>query len=159
MTVVGAESPSGLRSRAAPSRPDTLYHIVLLALSACIVLLSVLLSIRGSTQVVLPLVQVPLPELCTFRRFVGLDCPGCGLTRSFISLAHGEVAAAWSYNPAGLLLFAIVVVQIPFRVYQLWRIRRGQRELSLPLAAQIIFAVLGIALVAQWSLRLAGIGF
>jgi hypothetical protein len=122
-------------------------------------LFSLLLSIRGSTQVLLPLVQVPLPELCTMRRFTGLSCPGCGLTRSFISLAHGDMASAWSYNPAGLLLFALVAIQIPFRTYQLWRIRRGQRELALPFVAQIVFAVLGCALLAQWTLRLAGISF
>src|SRR5262245_29390375 len=159
MTLVAAEPPPGSSSRAAPSRPATLYHVVLLALSACIVLLSLLLSIRGSTQVVLPLVQVPLPELCTFRRFVGLDCPGCGLTRSFISLAHGDLAAAWSYNPAGLWLFGLVLVQLPYRGYQLWRIRRGLPEIVLTRVALAVLLVFAVALLAQWTLRLAGVSF
>ena len=76
-----------------------------------------------------------------------------------LSLAHGDTAAAWSYNPAGLWLFAIMVFQIPFRSYQLWRIGRGKPELVLPWAIQLAFGVLAIALLAQWSLRLAGITF
>src|SRR5207244_10680 len=138
-------------------RPDSLYHVILLALCGCVLLMGLLLSVRDRSQVMLPLLQVPLPELCTMRRMLGLDCPGCGLTRCFISLAHGDVAAAWSYNPAGLWLFTIMVFQIPFRSYQLSRISRGRPDIVLPRAAQLAFALLAIALLAQWALRLAGI--
>src|SRR5262249_47049977 len=106
-----------IRNRA----PDRLYHIILLALSSGVLLAAAILSIRDRSQVVLPGLQLPIPELCTMRRLVGIDCPGCGLTRCFISLAHGDLAAAWSYNPAGLWLFLIMAFQIPFRSYQLWR--------------------------------------
>jgi hypothetical protein len=118
-----------------------------------------LLSVRGGTQVIVPVLGIPLPELCMTRRMWGLDCPGCGMTRCFISLAHGDFAAAWSHNPAGPLLFAIMAFQIPFRGYQLWLLKRGLPELTLTRTAQVAFAVLGIALVAQWALRLAGISF
>src|SRR5439155_17330752 len=96
-----------------------------------------LLAIRDQTDVLLPLIDLPLPELCTLRRLTGLACPGCGLTRCFISLAHADLAAAWSYNPAGLLLFPMVAFQIPFRGLQLWRLRRGQAEISLGSGAQV----------------------
>lgn len=143
--------------RATP--PDRLYHAVLLVLCASVLALAFVLSIRDHSQVLIPIINLPLPELCTMRRFLGLDCPGCGLTRCFISLAHGDLASAWSYNPAGLWLFAIIALQIPFRTYQLWRIRNHRPELSLPLAVPILFATLAIALFTQWALRLAGIAF
>jgi hypothetical protein len=117
------------------------------------------LSVRAHTQVVLPIVGIPLPELCMMRRFAGADCPGCGMTRSFISLAHGDLASAWSYNPAGLWLFAILALQIPFRGYQLWRIRRGQPEIATSGLAQVALFVFAVALLGQWTLRLAGISF
>src|SRR5439155_16652693 len=98
------------------------------AISSGVLAAALLLSVRNRTQVLLPLVELPLPELCMLRRMTGLPCPGCGMTRCFISLAHGDLPAAWSYNPAGLLLFAILVFQIPFRTVQLWRIRRGRPE-------------------------------
>jgi hypothetical protein len=124
-----------------------------------VLLISAMLSVRDRSQVVLPLLQFPVPELCTMRRLAGIDCPGCGLTRCFISLAHGDLAAAWSYNPAGLWLFLIMAFQIPFRSYQLWRLNRGQPEIVLPWALQITFGILAIGLIAQWALRLAGITF
>jgi hypothetical protein len=135
------------------------FHGVLLASAAAVLLLSFVLTVRDHSQVVLPLIGRPLPELCSLRRFTGLACPGCGLTRSFISIAHGDFRAAWTYNPAGLLLFAVVAAQVPFRGYQLWRIGHRRAELLLPYAAEVLFAAVGVALLLQWSLRLAGLAF
>lgn len=53
-----------------------------------------------------------LSGLCWFRRVVGLDCPFCGMTRSFVALAHGELAAALRFHPAGPLLFAAMLVAV-----------------------------------------------
>ena len=36
----------------------------------------------------------PLPELCLARRITGSGCTGCGMTRSFISIMHGDLAGA-----------------------------------------------------------------
>jgi len=160
-TRMPESNPSQLKpARCIPiAPPDRLYHLVLLAICSSVLLMAAILSVRNLSQIILPVLQLPLPELCTMRRLAGLDCPGCGLTRCFISLAHGDVAAAWSYNPAGLWLFAIMAFQIPFRSYQLWRIGSGKSELVLPWALQVTLAILAIALLTQWSLRLSGITF
>jgi hypothetical protein len=146
-------------SRSISVRPDPLYHVVWLSLSVVVLMAAVLLSIRGSSEVIVPAIGYPLPELCMMKRTTGLVCPGCGLTRCFISLAHGDVASAWSYNPAGLWLFAIVGLQVPFRGYQLWRIRHGLPELVLTRLGLAVFLVFAVALLAQWTLRLAGVSF
>jgi len=152
-----SQSPDpGAARQAAPTataRPDPLFHLVLLALSACVLLLAAVLSIRSGTQVVLPLIGMPLPELCTMRRMTGMNCPGCGLTRSFISLAHGNLRSSWLYNPAGVFWFVAIAFQIPYRGIQLWRLRRGMPELSFPRAAQLTLLVLGVATLAQWAVR------
>ncbi len=44
--------------------------------------------------------------LCLFRRLTEIPCGGCGLTRAFVQLGHGEVAAAIALNPIAPLLFA-----------------------------------------------------
>src|SRR5262245_17142778 len=150
---------SNLAHRTPIAPPDRLYHIILLAICSSVLLVATMLSIRERSDVVLPLLQLPVPELCMMRRMVGIDCPGCGLTRCFISLAHGDLASAWSYNPAGIWLFLIMAFQIPFRSYQLWRINHGQPEIVLPWAPQITFGVLAVGLIAQWALRLAGVTF
>jgi hypothetical protein len=141
------------------ARPDPLYHGLLLALCAGTLLAALPLAVRGRSQVVLPLIGIPLPELCMLRRTLGIECPGCGMTRCFIALAHGDFAAAWSYNPAGIWLFALMAFQIPFQSLQLVRIGRRQREIALPKAAAVALAVFAIMLLAQWTLRLAGVAF
>jgi hypothetical protein len=158
-----AESASPGASRITPCKDltasppaDWRYHAILLAICAGVLLMAAVLSVRDRSQVVLPLIGLPLPELCTMRRLVGIDCPGCGLTRCFISLAHGNWRDAWSYNPAGLWLFALVLLQLPYRGFQLWRIARGQREIALPWMTVVAFVILAVALLGQWSLRLAG---
>jgi hypothetical protein len=55
------------------------------------------------------------PVLCPFRRLTGLPCPGCGMTRSFVALAHGDVGASFSFHPLGPLMMAIFVVALVWK--------------------------------------------
>ena len=51
-------------------------------------------------------------HLCLFKSFFKFDCPGCGLTRAFLSLPKGEIWRAIQFNaasPALYLLFAIML--------------------------------------------------
>ena len=97
------------------------------ALLACaVVAASAVLSVRGEEHVIVPVLNKALPGTCTFRRLTGLPCPGCGMTRSFISMAHGRLADAWRFNPAGVVFFAVVVFQIPYRICQIARSGRGE---------------------------------
>lgn len=134
--------------------PDAAFHAVWLAISAATLLLSLSLSVHQGTQVLLPLVDRPLPELCLSRSWLRLPCPGCGLTRSFIALGHGDLAAAWRYNPAGLYLFALVVFQLPYRAWQLLRIRRGGSETNLGWVGYAALWLVPVLLLAQWFERL-----
>jgi hypothetical protein len=138
-----------------PRPPDVKFHLVWLCLAGGVVALSRLMQIQNSQQVTIPFTQIPLPELCSFRRMTGMECAGCGMTRCFISLGHGDVPGAWNYNPSGILLYGIVLFQIPFRGWQLWRIRRGLPEVHLSqygYSAMVLFAVL---MVCQWGIKLA----
>ena len=138
--------------RAEENRSQTL-HAVLWLGSLAILAAAALLEVQNETQVRVPLLDRTLPEMCYWRVMVGMDCPGCGLTRCFISAAHGDTAAAWRYNPMGLLLFGALVIQIPYRPWQLWRISSGRgefRSLGLP------YGMLGISvlLLMQWFWRM-----
>jgi hypothetical protein len=55
----------------------------------------------------LPSGGVGLP-LCQFRAMTRLPCFGCGLTRSFIGIAHLDFPKAVFYHPGGLVLFPAV---------------------------------------------------
>ena len=49
---------------------------------------------------------------CPFRTITGFLCPGCGVTRLCLALLQGDLAAAWSANPALLLLFPVLTVLV-----------------------------------------------
>lgn len=46
---------------------------------------------------------------CPLKYFLHIDCPGCGLQRSFIELLRGNFSASFRFHPATvpLLLFFI----------------------------------------------------
>jgi Protein of unknown function (DUF2752) len=46
---------------------------------------------------------------CPFRDLTGLDCPGCGATRAFLSLVHGDLLRALHDNAVAVALGAAVV--------------------------------------------------
>ena len=41
---------------------------------------------------------------CPFRLLTGIDCPGCGLTRAFLSAFRLDFRAAFRYHPLFLLI-------------------------------------------------------
>lgn len=43
-------------------------------------------------------------RLCAVYNFLKLPCPGCGLTRSFIALAHFEFKKSIALHPLGLVV-------------------------------------------------------
>lgn len=138
---------------AAARTGDTTLHWSMLLSAACVMTLAAILQVRGPETVVIPVVDVALPGTCTYKRMMGADCPGCGLTRCFISMAHGRPTAAWYFNPAGILFFLMVAGQIPFRGLQIWRIRRGLAEVQLGRLGHFLMVFLMVALLAQWIVR------
>jgi hypothetical protein len=130
-------------------KADATLHWVLLGLSLLVLALAATLQTVDGTGVFVPVAGIQLPELCYARRWLGIECPGCGLTRSMIAIMHGQLTAAWKFNPAGLLVFGIVLFQLPYRVWQLSRLRRGLPELN-PVWLNLSWAFVGAALLIQW---------
>lgn len=64
-------------------------------------------------------------QLCVFRLFTGLPCPGCGLTHAGLALLKGDWRASLQYHPLLLpILFVLVTTIVPkWRItnkYFLW---------------------------------------
>ncbi|MBB75870.1 MAG: hypothetical protein CMJ75_15290 [Planctomycetaceae bacterium] len=97
---------------------------------------------------------VAIPETCTFKRVVGYGCPGCGLTRSFISLSHGQLRDAFDFNAVGLPLYLFVIAQIPYRLVLAHRIRQGQSSWQLSQVGKWTAFLLPILLITQWIIRI-----
>jgi len=71
-------------------------------------------------------------------------------------MAHADWAAAWHYHPAGIVLFLLVVAQLPYRAIQLHRLSRGRSELKHP-ALELIPWVLLVLFLTQWLLKITGL--
>lgn len=51
-----------------------------------------------------------LPSVCPFYNLTGLPCPGCGLTRAFVCLGHGQWRESLHWHPLGWLLYGVCVL-------------------------------------------------
>ncbi len=123
-----------------------------MVVSCLILLLSVLLRSPNSESVELG--AFTLPELCTFKRVFPIGCPGCGLTRSFISISHGDLATAFRLNFASFFVYAFVVAQIPFRAAQLFLVSGGRQVFGETWMVRGLVAIASL-LVVQWCVRIS----
>lgn len=85
---------------------------------------------------------------CFFKVLTGYDCPGCGSQRAFHSLLHGDVAAAWGYNP--FVFFAVPAALWYFTVEAL---RKRYPRLHARTCHPLITTAVLIGVVAWWILR------
>ena len=137
-------------------RKEMSYHLVALAVAITVIVLSFVMRSVGQEMVFLPGASFPLPPSCTAQQVFGIDCPGCGLTRSFISISAGEWQRAWNFNRVSFLVYLFVVGQIPWRLYQLSRIMRDRFPVFSPWLFTPLFVICCL-LLFNWVLKLSGI--
>jgi hypothetical protein len=153
---VVAEPADGPLRREAARASAARYHRTFLIVSLAVVIVSALLGHTGDGRVKLPLVGVVAPSFCFWRQTTGVDCPGCGLTRCFVAMAHADWARAWHFHPMGMVLFVVMLAQLPYRAVQLRRLARGQDELRHP-ALDAILWLLVAGFFVQWLLKISGL--
>jgi hypothetical protein len=92
------------------------------------------------------------PELCYSKNLFKISCPGCGLTRSFIHLAHFEIASSFRLNRCGILVYILLLVHLGLHL----RMAASERPLSpsvnrLRTVSPVVVAVL---LCLNWIINL-----
>ncbi len=110
-------------------------------------------SNHGGLFVYVPILRerIELPDTCMSRRVLGISCPGCGLTRSFVAIARGNLQGALAYNPMGPVVFLLVVLQIPYRAieYKGWY-RSSAFWQSVTARLHLVTYALMAALIVAW---------
>lgn len=102
------------------SSPGRRWDTFVLVVSLVVLAASIVLD--GSTEHVELFGRV-LPPSCTFQRLTGIDCPGCGLTRSFVFMGAASPLEAFKMHVFGPLIWTLVAAQVPLRIVRLWRNR------------------------------------
>ncbi|MDA8896144.1 DUF2752 domain-containing protein [Bacteroidia bacterium] len=48
--------------------------------------------------------------ICPSKKFLDIECFGCGLSRAFERIIHGLFAEAWELNKLSFILFPIAII-------------------------------------------------
>jgi hypothetical protein len=126
-------------------------HWRILWAAVFVVIMAFVLQVRGDQVGIAGIPGKVLPQVCWMRRWFGINCPTCGLTRSFVAMAHGQWQMAYHFNHLGWLAAGLVLLQIPYR---LAIIRRGIIFTATE-RGWITAIVIGLFL-ANWILMLGG---
>jgi hypothetical protein len=123
------------------------WHRQVLVASIVILVLAMVLQVRSDQRVfVSGAPAMPVPETCGMQIVFGRPCPGCGLTRSFIHLAHGDWRSSLAIHRVGWLVALLVVCQIPYRLLALWKPELTVR----PVWGWVIGGVVVVLLMGNW---------
>lgn len=64
---------------------------------------------------------------CVYKKFLGIECPGCGMQRSLIALLKGNIWESFQLFPALIPLFLMFIFLIFHLKYQF---KHGARILT-----------------------------
>jgi hypothetical protein len=131
-------------------RSDPRSHWILLIGSLAVVVLGFSVDVNAEGAIFLRgLPNSPFPVICPLRRFFGIACPTCGMTRSVVYLLQGQPSAAFAVHRLGWLVLCAVLIQIPYRIWCL----SGRRGLTIsPRAAALGWTTFIFVLVLNWLL-------
>lgn len=92
-------------------------------------------------------VAAGMPALCPFRVCTGHACPGCGLSRSLLSLVKGDLGLSLRYHPL------LIPILIQAAIITLVR-RRGTSPAWVNTSLSVTLVLLVVAWVVRWRLGL-----
>jgi hypothetical protein len=129
-------------------------HREMLLVATVTVVAACLLQVRSDDRVALRMLDsLPLPPTCLSQQIFGVKCPGCGLTRSFVDLAHGDWECAWKHHRLGWLLALAVLLQFPYRILSL---RHPDQQLLGSWLPKAFGYALIASLMGNWLLEIVG---
>jgi hypothetical protein len=125
---------------------------VILIISVAIVVGSHLLDID---QLGMQFFGLKWPIHCFLNHTFGIKCALCGITHSFCAMADGDFSSAVQYHHLGPLLFAFIILQLPYRI---WAIVIKPRRINVKIRKAYIalIAVVITAIFINWLIYLGG---
>jgi len=95
--------------------------------------------------------------LCPMAVFVGIPCPGCGMTRATLAALHGDFAASFHFHPLGMIIVPL------FAAYALGHavsyVRHGVSQVDTIVSGKWIdrfLILLLVSMIGVWIARFFG---
>lgn len=106
-------------------------------------------------QLELKIFNIPIPYYCYFKLTTGIDCPGCGLVRSYSSMAKMDFSQAFEMNRIGVFLFFLTLLQIPWRFFFIVIYKKKNRLKDIgDKAIEYLFFMMLAGLFVNWFYNL-----
>ncbi|GAB3112557.1 hypothetical protein GCM10027055_15760 [Janibacter alkaliphilus] len=96
---------------------------------------------------------------CLLQMTTGLPCPGCGMTRSWVHLAHGDISGAFAYNAFGPLVMAATVAVVGYTAWALLRRRPPERFFDLIRPRPVLVLVGAWLAYSTWRIVSLSLGY
>lgn len=121
-------------------------HFVLIALGlVAVVRLMVSVGEHGRVFVA----GLTVPETCFAKIYFGADCPGCGLTRSMVHLAHGRFSDSVKANPGGAMLAVFACLLLA----RMWFPEASHKRLPSDRILISVVAAFVVTILVNWIVR------
>lgn len=90
---------------------------------------------------------------CPLYKFTGFACPGCGLTRAFHALFHGDVLTALDFNallPLIIVFFGYILLSLFFVAFRGRGLAFGKYGLTLIWVTFSLLIIFGVLRNLPW---------
>ena len=86
---------------------------------------------------------------CVFHLFLGIKCPGCGMTHAAVARTHLDIAGAFDSNKLSVTVVPLLIVIL--LVQEIRYIKTGARKISIP--ETVILGLMFAVTIAYGVLR------
>ncbi len=87
---------------------------------------------------------------CLFRRYTGIECPGCGMTRGTHAIFQGKFLEGFLYNPVGMILLPIALIACGIQAVGWARGKPLPFEIK---STRTLAIVMSVIVIGWWILR------
>ena len=91
-----------------------------------------------------------IPHICLSKSVLGVDCPGCGITRSFRAIFMMNFQHSWTLNPLAPPIFLFLLLQIPLRSIAL---SFPDTRIFISLISKRLSETLAVSIILYWMMN------
>ena len=123
-------------------------HLRVLILSIMAISGSFMLNVSKTSE--LTFIGFPIEiVVCPFKAYTSINCPICGMTRSFAAIGHYKFGDSCHYHRMGILLYLFLLAQIPYRMARLIS-ERDDVSLQRKMLFHPVFTFAVVLLFVNW---------